>query len=87
MGVFTNSQGWHCQILTPGQASATVLPITQCVVPKGVNGPLAIWITKDSTPLSGDVIDRQYQSIVAGPALAISDNTDDLTSDLIRLKL
>jgi hypothetical protein len=85
--MFTNSQGLFCQLLAGGQADATVLPADNCVVPAGVDGPFAVFITESSSPLSGDVINRQSQAVLAGPTLSFFDEKDDLTSDLIRLKL
>jgi hypothetical protein len=76
-----------CQLLAGGAAQATVLPADNCVVPAGVDGPVAIFITESSSPLSGDVINRQSQKVLAGPKLSFFDEKDDLTSDLIRKKV
>jgi len=53
-------------------------------VPQGLNGPVAVFITKGGAPLSGDVINRQSQPIVAGPTVIFVDNKPDQTSKLIR---
>ena len=74
-------------MLAPGQANATVLPFNECVVPKGVEGTLVVWITDHDTPLSGDVTERQKQRIVAGSVIRFSGNTNDDTSDPVRRNL
>ena len=86
MGVFTYSQGLNCQILAPGQANATVYPLTKCAVPKGLDGPFAVFVTQHDTPLSGDSLDRQNQTVLAGPAMSFSDNINDEVSVLVRPK-
>jgi hypothetical protein len=86
MGVFTNSQGFHCQMLTGGMPFSLSLPLSQCVVPQGLNGAVAIWITSDDQPLNGGVVDRQSNAIVAGPLLTFIDIEVDIVSTLIRKK-
>jgi hypothetical protein len=56
----------------------TALPVDQCVVPPGSNGPLAVFLTSDSQPLNGNVVDRQVQPVLAGPAVVIVDVSDPL---------
>jgi hypothetical protein len=87
MGVFTNSQGMFCQILTGGANETISLPANNCIVPPGTDGPMAVFVTPTNTPLSGDVIDRQSQNATVGPALVFSHGVDDLLSDLVRPKL
>lgn len=81
---FTSTQGLSCQILAGGASEATVLPADKCAVPSNVNGQVLVFITQSNSPLSGDVINRQAETVEAGPAVAFFDELDDQTSDLIR---
>jgi hypothetical protein len=56
-----------------GSAFSIALPVSQCVVPDGINGPVAIWITSDGQPLLNDVVDRATNGVVAGPTIAFID--------------
>jgi len=76
--------GFHCQMLIGGMPFSLSLPISQCVVPQGINGPVAIWITSDDQPLNGGVVDRQSNAIVAGPLMAFINSQPDSLSSLIR---
>jgi len=86
MRVFTNSQGFHCQMLAPGMPFSLSLPIDQCVVPQGLNGAVAVWVTSDDQALNGGVIDRQSNAIVAGPLLTFIDIEVDEIAVVIRKK-
>ncbi|KAI0347017.1 hypothetical protein BDW22DRAFT_1341935 [Trametopsis cervina] len=69
-----------CQMLVGGAPGAIVLPFSQCVVPSGINGPVAITITKDDQPLSLDPI-VDPGNLIAGPTMAFIDTvTDSLAS-------
>ncbi|KAM6495470.1 Ferritin-like domain containing protein [Amanita muscaria] len=46
-----------CQMMLGGNATVIALLLSQCVVPQGINGPVAIFITSDGTPLA-DVVNR-----------------------------
>jgi len=76
--------GFHCQMLIGGMPFSLSLPISQCVVPQGIDGPVAIWITSDDQPLNGGVVDRQSNAIVAGPLMAFINSQPDFLSSLIR---
>jgi hypothetical protein len=84
MGLFTNLQGFHCQMLTGGMPFSLSLPINECVVPKGINGAVAIWITSDDQPLNGGVVDRQSNAVVAGPLMTFIDVEVDIIGESIR---
>jgi hypothetical protein len=71
-------------MLVGGLPFSINLPIGQCVVPQGINGPVAIWITSDSQPLNGNVVDRASNAIVAGPLLTFVDVQSDLIGTLVR---
>lgn len=66
-----------CQMVVGGAASPVVLPFKQCVVPQGINGPVAIFVTCGSTPLSTDVVNQDPSSIIAGPTMAFIDTQSD----------
>jgi hypothetical protein len=77
-------QGLHCQILTGDDDFSTSLPIDQCVVPPGINGPIAVFITPNEEPLNGVLIDRQFQQVIAGPDIIFIDAIPDPLGSLIR---
>ncbi|KAF8495182.1 ferritin-like domain-containing protein [Russula emetica] len=82
----SSTEGFNCQMLTGGMPFSLSLPLSQCVVPQGLNGAVAIWITSDDQPLNGGVVDRQSNAIVAGPLLTFIDIEVDDISVLIRNK-
>jgi hypothetical protein len=71
-------------MLTGGLPFSISLPIDQCVVPQGINGPVAIWITSDDQPLNGNAVQRQSNAIVAGPLLTFIDIQQNVLSESIR---
>ncbi|KIL67364.1 hypothetical protein M378DRAFT_74176 [Amanita muscaria Koide BX008] len=71
-----------CQMMVGGNATAIALPLSQCVVPQGINGPVAIFITSDGTPLANDVVNRASDKLVAGPTMAFIDTQPQLLSQL-----
>jgi len=81
-----STDGFHCQMLAAGMPFSLALPIKECVVPQGLNGPVAVWVTKDETPLNGGAIDRLSNAVVAGPLMAYIDIHVDVISTLVRNK-
>jgi hypothetical protein len=77
-------QGFFCQMLAGGLPASISLPIDQCVVPSGINGVVAIWITSDDQPLNGNAVQRQSNAIVAGPLLAFLDVVPSSLGELVR---
>jgi len=73
-----------CQMLIGGNATALSLPIEECIVPTGINGPVAIFLTTDPQPLAADVVVQDATVILAGPALAFIDTEADALGALIR---
>lgn len=67
-----------------GAANSIALPFDQCIVPDGVSGPVAIWITSDQQPLVNNVRDRATSQLVAGPLIAIIDTQPDMIAQLAR---
>jgi hypothetical protein len=60
-------------MLVGGKGTAIPFPIADCVVPKDINGPVAIFVTSDGQPLLNNVVHRASGQTVAGPALAFID--------------
>jgi rubrerythrin len=73
-----------CQMLVGGQPMSIPLPLSQCVVPEGINGPVAIFVTSDGQPLLNDVKDRATSQLIAGPALAFIDTQPQMLGQLLR---
>ena len=77
-------QGLFCQMLIGGLPNTISLPLSQCVVPAGINGPVALWITSDSQPLLGNPVDRAVDKQVAGPTIAFIDTEPQLLGQMAR---
>jgi len=73
-----------CQMMLGGATSAIVLPFNECVVPDKVNGPVHVFITKDSQPLINNIRDRGV--VLAGPAPAIIDSKQEALGSLVKSK-
>jgi hypothetical protein len=73
-----------CQMLLGGQATSIPLPFDNCVVPDGINGPVAIFITSDGQPLINNVRDRATSQLVAGPTMAFIDTKPQTLGQLAR---
>jgi hypothetical protein len=70
-----------CQMMVGGASFAIVLPFQQCVVPSGIDGPVAIYVTSDAQPLANNIRDQATNSLVAGPTMAFIDTVpQDLAS-------
>lgn len=67
-----------------GQSMSIPLPMSQCIVPDGINGPVGIWITSDGQPLVNNVRDRASTQLVAGPTLAFIDTQPQSLGKLAR---
>lgn len=65
--------GLFCQMMMGGLPFSLSLPISQCVVPGGVNGPIAVFITNDTQPIANDAVNRTPNSLVAGPTILYVD--------------
>ncbi|KAH9991667.1 ferritin-like domain-containing protein [Russula compacta] len=80
----SSTSGFHCQMLPGGAPFSIALPIDQCVVPAGINGPVAIYITSDDQPLNGNAVERQSNALIAGPLLTFIDVKVDKIDTLVR---
>ncbi|KAG6910160.1 hypothetical protein DXG01_012609 [Tephrocybe rancida] len=74
-----------CQMLIGGASMSIPLPLSQCVVPDGINGPVAVFVTSDGNPLVNNVRDRAQNKIVAGPTLAFIDTQPQMLGQLARV--
>jgi hypothetical protein len=79
-----STDGLFCQMMVGGQPTSIPLPIDQCVVPDGINGPVAIFITSDGQPLVNNVVDRATTQLVAGPTMAFIDTQPQMLGMLAR---
>jgi hypothetical protein len=79
----TDTTNFSCQMLIGGQPTSTSQPIGNCIVPQGINGPVAIWITPDNQPLLNNLQDRQTQTVVAGPTVLFVDTVGDTLGQLV----
>jgi len=78
------TDGFFCQMIVGGLSSAITLPFNQCVVPEGITGPVALWVTSDNQPLLNNPVDRDQSKIVAGPTMAFIDNQPQVLGQLVR---
>jgi len=72
-----------CQMLVGGAPLSISLPIAQCIVPQGINGAVAIFVTSDDQPLNGNAVQRQSNAIVAGPLMAFIDSAPEALGQLV----
>ncbi|TCD70477.1 hypothetical protein EIP91_003238 [Steccherinum ochraceum] len=77
-----STDGLSCQMLVGGAPFAIVLPFDQCVVPDGINGPVAIFVTSDPQPLNNNIRDQATDKVVAGPTMAFIDTSPEVISQL-----
>jgi len=73
-----------CQMMLGGASTSLPLPFKDCVVPDDIDGPVAIWITRDNQPLINNVRDRATTQQVAGPAMAFIDTKFEELGQLAR---
>ncbi|KAI9449641.1 ferritin-like domain-containing protein [Lactarius psammicola] len=79
-----STDNFHCQMLVGGAPFSISLALDQCVVPPGINGPVAIWVTSDDQPLNNNARDRGSNAIVAGPLMAFIDIQPESLGQLVR---
>jgi hypothetical protein len=73
-----------CQMIVGDRPEAISLALADCIVPDGVNGPVAIFITNDEQPLAANVVIQNAAQIVAGPTIAFIDSVGDALGALVR---
>jgi len=78
------TDGFFCQMLVGGLPFTISLPFSQCVVPPGINGPVALWVTSDDQPLLNNPINRATDKLVAGPTIAFIDTQPQILGQMAR---
>ncbi|KAG7446086.1 uncharacterized protein BT62DRAFT_980966 [Guyanagaster necrorhizus] len=79
-----SSSNLFCQMMVGGASFSISLPLSACVVPQGIDGPVALWITSDSQPLLNNVRDRATSQLVAGPTMTFVDTSPQTIGQLVR---
>ncbi|GAA5955772.1 hypothetical protein JCM21900_000912 [Sporobolomyces salmonicolor] len=74
-----------CQMITGGLTAALTFPANACIVPSGIDGPVAVYLTNTSTPLATDIIVQDTRTIVAGPDFIFVDSQTTLLSSLFAI--
>ncbi|KAJ7087282.1 ferritin-like domain-containing protein [Mycena belliarum] len=80
----TGTDGLFCNMMVGGAPFSINLPLDKCVVPEGINGPVALWITSDNNPLVNNVVNRATTQQVAGPAILFIDSQPEMLGQLVR---
>lgn len=80
----TNESNSFCQMIIGGNPTALSLPINECIVPEGLDGPVWIWITSDNQPLNTNIHVRATDKIIAGPTAAFIDSRSNALGALVR---
>ncbi|GAA6015359.1 hypothetical protein JCM11491_000398 [Sporobolomyces phaffii] len=71
-----------CQMIVGGSPAALVLPANACLLPPGINGPVAVYLTNSSTPLASNILVQASGQIVAGPSIIFVDAHTTLLASL-----
>lgn len=50
-----------------GAAVAQVFDASSCCIPEGIDGPVTVYLTNDTTPLQSNLINQDARGIQAGP--------------------
>jgi len=79
----TSTTNFSCQMIVGGLPVSISQPLSQCVVPPNINGPVVIWVTPDDQPLNNNLQDRQNQAVVAGPTVLFVDTVGDALGQLV----
>ncbi|KAJ7444762.1 ferritin-like domain-containing protein [Mycena galericulata] len=81
----TGTDNLFCNMMVGGAPFSINMPLAQCVVPPGINGPVSVWITSDNNPLINNVVDRATTQQVAGPAIFFVDSSPEMLGQLVRV--
>ncbi|KAJ6490447.1 hypothetical protein DFH09DRAFT_1454196 [Mycena vulgaris] len=68
--------------MTGGAPFSINLPLAECVVPPGIDGPVALRVTSNAQPLVNNVIDRATTQQVAGPAIIFIESQPEMLSQM-----
>jgi len=73
-----------CQMMVGAMPTAIPLAFNQCIVPAGIDGPVAIFITTDGQPLANNVVERATAQLLAGPLMTFIDSIPSAFGQSIR---
>lgn len=73
----TSTTNFACQMLFGGAAFSISQPLNNCVVPSGINGPVAVFVTSDDQPIDANIREQNDNTLVAGPAMVFVDTMSD----------
>ncbi|KAF9821029.1 hypothetical protein IEO21_01006 [Rhodonia placenta] len=73
----TSTTSFACQMLYGGAAFSISQPLNNCVVPSGINGPVAVFVTSDDQPIDANIREQNDNTLVAGPAMVFVDTMSD----------
>lgn len=80
----SDTSSLSCQMLAGGMPFSITLPFDACVVPQGLSGAVAIYVTNDTQPLNNNARDRFLGNIVAGPTMAFIDGSSEALGSLAK---
>ena len=80
----SDTSSLSCQMLVGGAPFSISLPFDACVVPDGLSGAVAIYVTNDTQPLANNARDRFTGNIVAGPTMAFLDGSVEALASLAK---
>lgn len=61
-------------MIVGGAPIGQVFPANSCIVPSGIDGPVAVYLTNSNTPLNTNILQMDKSIIVVGPALIFVDS-------------
>ena len=71
-------------MLVGGAPFSISLPFDACIVPDGLSGAVAIYVTNDTQALANNARDRFTGNIVAGPTMAFLDGSVEALASLAK---
>ena len=71
-------------MIAGGMPISIALPLSECVVPSSVVGPVAVFVTSDNQPLVNNVVFRTDISVVAGPTIIFIDSVSEEIGSIVR---
>jgi len=77
-------QSLSCQMLAGGSEISLSMPIDNCIVPDGINGPVYIYITNSTQPLQANLKNQCTSCQAAGPTLIFLDTAPEFLGQLAR---
>ncbi|KAI5481201.1 hypothetical protein MNV49_005636 [Pseudohyphozyma bogoriensis] len=71
-----------CHMLVGGAPASLVFDASACTVPKGINGPVAVFLANSTTPIQSNLLNQDTRGIVAGPGLIFVDSVSSSLGSL-----